>query len=70
MRVDAFGRELEILRRGDDWVVFDSGSEGKKRLAHDIVIPGALPESDIIEYLSDLLHEYATLHCIEVKLLD
>jgi len=60
MRIDAFGRELEIQRVGDRWRVRDVGVEGKTRPAHDIRIPGSVPEEALLTYLDDLLHETAT----------
>ena len=70
MKVEAFGRELQISKQGGEWMVFDLGSEGKKRSARDIVIPGSLPESEVLEYLADLLHEHATSRHPEVRILE
>ena len=60
MRLDVFGREVEIVRRQQQWLVFYPGPDGKKRLAEDLVIPAGLAESQLIEYLADLCHEWAT----------
>lgn len=60
MRLDVFGRELIVERRGDAWEVFHPG-EGKRRVAHDVSIPPELPEDRVAEFLADLLHEFATL---------
>ena len=70
MKVNAYGRERQISRRGESWIVLDCGSEGKKRLAGDIVIPGVLPESRVVKYLEDLLHEHATQVHPEVRLIE
>ncbi len=70
MKIDAFGRELEISRHNEEWKVFDLGSEGKKRSARDIVIPSSIAESELVDYLADLLHERATMRHSEVKALD
>ena len=60
MKVQAHGRDLEITRYEDRWKAFDIGNEGKKRSARDLVIPSSVTEDEIVGYLSDLLHEYAT----------
>ena len=70
MKIDAFGRELEISRHDGEWKVFDLGSEGKKRSARDIVVPSTVNESELMVYLADLLHEHATIRHSEVKVLD
>ncbi|GAB5415821.1 MAG: hypothetical protein Cons2KO_34240 [Congregibacter sp.] len=66
MKLCAFGRDLDIQRRDGAWVAFDLGSEGKRREARDIIIPSAVPEEELIGYISDLLHEYATSRHPEV----
>ncbi|MFT5700426.1 MAG: hypothetical protein ACI8ZB_003300 [Desulforhopalus sp.] len=60
MKLWVYGRKIEILRSNDKWSVFYLGNEGKKRTAHDIVIPPELEKGEIKNYLEDLLHEWAT----------
>jgi len=60
LKIRAYGRDLEIRRDENKWQVFDLGTEGKKRIARDVVIPPSMNEDEIVEYLSDLLHEYAS----------
>ena len=69
MKVNAFGRDLEISRQNEEWLIFDLGVEGKKRLAHDIVIPAAMQENQVLVYLADLLHERATSRYPNVKII-
>lgn len=67
LRIDAFGKELLVERTADRWQVFIAGCEGKKRLARDIIIPDSIPESEIPDYLADLLHEHARPGFLEVR---
>ncbi|MDH3693682.1 MAG: hypothetical protein OER96_03820 [Gammaproteobacteria bacterium] len=60
LRLNVFGRFLDIERVGNKWIAFDKGNEGKRRRATDIVIPSSLKQSELITYLDDLLHESAT----------
>ena len=61
MKLNVFGRmDIEVIRRGDAWLCFYLGSEGKKRLAPDIHIPSSISGEQLIGYLEDLLHEWAT----------
>ena len=69
MKVNAFGRDLEISRQNEEWLTFDLGSEGKKRLARDIVIPVEIQENQLLDYLADLLHERATSRYPNVKII-
>ena len=70
LRVNAFGRFLEIEWTNHQWVAFDKGNEGKRRKARDIVIPASLSSTELIAYLDDLLHERATKSHPEVIELD
>ncbi|MBD3662096.1 MAG: hypothetical protein HUJ11_08065 [Arenibacter algicola] len=69
MIIDLFGKEIEVLRRDDNWVVFYCGNEGKKRLASDISIPGDIKESELTRYLADIYHEYSTNQNPEVRII-
>jgi hypothetical protein len=69
MQVSAYGRELQIVRGGERWTVYDLGSESKRRKAADIKIPSDVAVDEIVQYLSDLLHEYATPRDPDVYLL-
>lgn len=60
MRLNVFGRELEVVRNDGQWSAFYLGNEGKKRLASDIVIPAEIDESELLTYLADVCHEWAT----------
>lgn len=59
-----------MIRRDDKWIAFYLGDEGKKRRAEGIVIPPTIIEEQLIEYLSNLLHESARPNHSEVVRLD
>jgi len=42
------------------WRVYYVGSEGKKRLANDLVIPSELHKDELLNYIADLCHEWET----------
>lgn len=60
MKLDVFGKLVEVNRRNEQWLVFYVGNEGKKRMATDISVPNSIPESEVINYIADLCHEWAT----------
>ena len=69
MKLNVFGRLVEVARSNEKWIVFYLGNEGKKREANDIVLPSNLTEADIAEHIADLCHEWATPKNGEVKVL-
>jgi len=69
LKLNVFGKEVEVIRNNNSWVVYYCGNEGKKRIAHDIKLPANLPESDVVTYIDDLCHEWATPNNSEVKVL-
>jgi hypothetical protein len=60
MKYNIYGRKFEIVKDDGKWIVFILGSEGKKRVANDIFIPSSVSEENLVSYLEDLLHEWAT----------
>lgn len=66
MILNVFGKEIEVLKDGSQWKTFYLGSDGKKRIARDIVIPNNLPENEVVGYVADLCHEWATAKYNEV----
>lgn len=60
LRFDVFGRNVVVSRVDGAWKAYYGGSEGKRRLATDIVIPASVKETRLCQYLADLCHEWAT----------
>jgi len=60
IRLNVFGRLVEVLHQDNNWQVFYLSNEGKKRPATDILIPANLGEAQVQEYIADLCHEWAT----------
>ena len=60
LRFDVFGRDVLIVEQDGGWQAFYVGSEGKRRPARDISVPSHINESEMLRYLDDLCHEWAT----------
>ena len=60
LKFDVFGRRVLVTSSENGWIAYYLGPEGKRRPAHDIVVPSDIPESGIARYLDDLCHEWAT----------
>lgn len=70
MKLNVFGKKIEVARKENQWKVFYFGNEGKKRAAEDIVLPAGLKEEEIVAYIADLCHEWATPNHNEAKKID
>jgi len=70
LKFDVFGREVLIVEKDSEWEAFYLGSEGKRRVAKDIVVPSNITESQMLQYLDDLCHEWATDRNNSVKRVD
>lgn len=70
MKLDIFGKqEMEVVRRNGERLAFYCGNEGKKRKAQGVIIPGSLSECEVVEYIDDLFHEWATPEKSSVKMI-
>ena len=70
LKFDVFGREVLIVEKDGGWEAFYLGSEGKRRVAKDIVVPANITESEMQQYLDDLCHEWSTDRNSSVKRVD
>ncbi len=60
MKINVYGRKIEVIRSDSKWKVFFIGSEGKKRMADNITVPSNINEEELISFLSDIFHEWAS----------
>ncbi len=60
MKLNAYGRKIEIVKSDAKWKVFFLGEEGKKRIADDIFVPSDFKQKVLKNYIEDILHEWAT----------
>ena len=60
MKLNVYGRKFEVIKSEGKWKVFILGDEGKKRIADQITIPSNIVESELINYISDMYHEWTS----------
>jgi hypothetical protein len=60
LKFDVFGQDVAIVKTGSGWQAFYSGPEGKRRPARDIIVPSNIEGSELVKYLDDLCHEWAS----------
>ena len=70
MLLDVYGRRVLVRRERDAWCAYYPGNEGKRRLAGDITIPSDLAAGEVIRFVADLCHEWATPARSRVRRLD
>jgi len=58
--LDVFGRRVRAAKSDQGWQMYYLGSDGKRRPADDIMVPAFVTESEIVNFMADLCHEWAT----------
>ena len=67
IKFEVFGRDVIVEGSGAGWDAFYLGADGKRRIAHDILIPRELKEDELCTYIADLCHESASKKYPDVK---
>ena len=57
---DVFGKRIRAVRTHGGWELFEIGNEGKVRRFGGGIVPPDLSEDELLSFLDDLFHEYAT----------
>lgn len=71
MKLDVFSKmDIEVLRDGDEWIAFRLGAEGKKRRMHDLELPADIAPEELVTYIADVFHEWATPANSNVRVLE
>ena len=58
------------LKSATGWQLFYMSTEGKRRPADDILVPDFITESELVDFIADLCHEWATEKYTGVKRID
>jgi len=51
---------MSVLNVDQQWQLFNESDNGIRSRVYDIVIPSDLTSTELITYLDDMYHEYAT----------
>lgn len=57
---DVFGMKMSVQRKDNKWLLFSESDTGVKARVYDVVIPSDLTENELVGYLDDMYHEFAT----------
>ena len=60
IKFNVFGRPMAVERSDSSWRVYFLGDEGKRRLAHDVLIPDSVTEAELERYMFDVFRELAS----------
>lgn len=70
IRLNAYGKLLDIEFADGEWIAFRRGNDGKRMRISNMVIPADLDHDEVVTYIADLLHESATERNPEVTILE
>ncbi len=59
LKFDVFGKQMSVLRKNEEWLLFLESGTGLRSRIYDVVIPANLSERDLAKYLADIFHENA-----------
>ena len=65
--LEVFGRRVQAVKSAEIWQLFYLSADGKRRTADDIMVPAFVTESEIVNFIADLCHEWATERYPEVR---
>ena len=65
--LEVFGRRVQAVKSDEIWQMFYLSADGKRRPADDIMVPDFVTESEIVNFIADLCHEWATEKHPEVR---
>ncbi len=60
IKLNVFGRQVLAVKSEDGWQLFYSSADGKRRPADDLIVPPFVAVSEMVSYLEDLCHEWAS----------
>ena len=70
IKFDVFGKLMSVLRKNDEWQLFNESDSGIRSRVYDVVIPTELKPSELATYLDDIYHEYSSEKHPDVKALN
>ena len=58
--LEVYGRRVMAERTATGWQIFYTSADGKRRRADDILVPDFVTESELVDFIADVCHEWAT----------
>lgn len=60
IKFDVFGKPMSVLKKEQEWLLFNESDTGIRSRVYDVVIPPDLLDSELAKYLDDIYHENAS----------
>jgi len=60
IKFNVFGKQMSVLKKGEEWQLFNESDLGIRSRVYDIVIPSDLKSTELGTYLDDIYHEYSS----------
>jgi hypothetical protein len=60
IKFNVFGKPMSILKKENEWLLFNESDTGLRSRVYDVVIPSDMEARELAIYLDDIYHEYST----------
>lgn len=60
IKFNVFGKQMSILKKDEEWQLFNESDTGIRSRVYDVVIPSDLEPTELGTYLDDIYHEYSS----------
>lgn len=60
LKFNVFGQHLSIIRKNQEWLLYNEPEYGMRSRIYDVVIPREMKEAELITYLDDIYHELSS----------
>lgn len=60
VKFNVFGKPMSIIRKDQEWQLFNESDTGLRSRVYDVVIPNDLDIASLETYLDDIYHEYSS----------
>ncbi len=60
IKFSVFGKQMFVLKKNEEWQLFNESDTGICSRVYDVVIPSDLDSTELGTYLDDIYHEYSS----------
>lgn len=60
IKFNVFGKQMSVIKKDQEWQLFNESDTGIRSRVYDVVIPSDLASHELETYLDDIYHEYSS----------
>ena len=60
IKFNVFGKQMSVLKKNEEWQLFNESDTGIRSRVYDVVIPSELKSTELGTFLDDIYHEYSS----------